>query len=200
MPIRRLTLALCALIAIPLALSACANTLQDEPVQPSFLEPLVMQDEYPVYWLGGSFGGMGILSVARDPGGAYTLKYGNCLQGGENVCVTPVEIVTSPDNSFQPGGTTPRRTVTVRGVNGLAAQNGRTIEISTGTVVVDIYAHTAALARAAAQTMVTINALQLPGARLPRAVPDTGFAQKPLQSQQPPRPPARPSAASQNEA
>jgi hypothetical protein len=188
MPARRLLLALCALC--PLCVSACANTLQDQPLQPSFLEPLVMQDEYPIYWLGGEFRGLGIISVARDPGGAYTIKYGNCRQGGENVCVTPLEVVTSPDNSFQPGGSTPRRRLAVRGVTSLAAQGGRTLAIPTGAVVVGVYADNAALARGAAQTMVAINSTQLPGTRLPRALPDTGFAQHPLKSQEPPKPPA----------
>lgn len=193
---RRLSLALCVLC--PLALSACANTLQDQPVQPSFLEPLVTEDEYPVYWLGGTFQGLPIISVARDPGGAYTIKYGNCRQGGENVCITPLEIVTSPDNSFRPGGSTPQRTLVVRGVPSIAAQASRTLVIPTGTVVVDIYADSATLARAAAQTMVTINAAQLPGTPLPRALPDTGFAGKPLPSQQPSHPPAEPATLSAN--
>src|SRR6185312_1088200 len=134
MPVRRLLISLCVLC--PLALSACANTLQDQPVQPSFLEPLVAQDEYPVYWLGASFRGLPIISVARDPGGAYTIKYGNCRQGGENVCVTPLEIVTSPDNSFRPGGSTPQRAIVVRGVRSVAARGGKTLVIPTGAVVV----------------------------------------------------------------
>jgi hypothetical protein len=174
-------LALCGL-----GLSACASTLQDQAVAPSFLEPLVMQDEYPVYWLGGAFHGLAIISVARDPGGAYTIKYGDCRQGGENVCVTPLEIVTSPDNSFRPGGSTAQRRISVRGLPSTAALGGRTIEVSTGGVVVDVYADSSALARAAAETMVTINAARLPGAPLPRPLPDTGFAQKPLVSQKPP--------------
>ncbi len=139
-------LALCAL-----ALGACGNTLQDEPVAPSFLEPLVMQEEFPVYWLGGAFRRLPIINVGRDSSGAYEIQYGNCTQGGENVCVTPLQIVTSPDNSFRPGGSTPQRPVTVRGAPGTVAQSGRTIELSTGGVVVDIYAASPALARAAAE-------------------------------------------------
>ncbi len=194
MAARRLPIALCVLLG--LTMSACANTLQDQPVQPSFLEPLVTQDEYPVYWLGGAFRGLEIIGVSRDPGGAYTIKYGDCREGGENVCITPLEIVTSPDNSFHPGGSTPRRTLIVRGVQSIAARDSRTLVIPTGGVVVDVYADSAALARAAAQTMVTINSAQLPGTPLPRALPDTGFAGKPLPSQQPSRPPATPPALS----
>jgi hypothetical protein len=173
-------LALCAL-----GLGACANTLQDQRVAPSFLEPLVMQDEYPVYWLGGAFHRLAIISVARDPSGAYAIKYGDCLQGGENVCVTPLQIVTSPDNSFRPGGSTAQRPLSVRGVRSILAQGGKTIEVPTGAVVVDIYADSPALARAAAETMVGINLDQVPGTPLPRPLPSSGFAQKPLRSQEP---------------
>jgi hypothetical protein len=180
------TASLALLAVTALTLTACGNTLQDQAVAPSFLEPLVLQAEYPVYWLGGSFRGLPIISVARDPGGAYTIKYGNCREGGENVCVTPLEIVTSPDNSFRPGGSAPRRAISVRGVAGTLAQAGRTIALASGPVVVDLYADSAALARAAAATMVTINAVQAPGAPLPKPHPSTSFAQKPLPDQQPP--------------
>ncbi len=180
-----LLLALCGL-----ALSACANTLQDQPVAPSFLEPLVIEGEFPIYWLGGAFHRLPIISVAHDPGGAYSIKYGNCTRGGENVCVAPLEIVSSPDNSFRPGGSTPQRRVSVRGVASTVALGGETIVVPTGAAVVDIYANSPALARAAAETMVTINADQLPGAPLPRPLPNTGFAQKPLNSQRPPIAPA----------
>ena len=189
----RAPLATIALLGLcGLALGACANTTQDEPVAPSFLEPLAMQHEYPIYWLGGAFRGLPIINVAHDAGGAYTIKYGNCQQGGENVCVTPLEIVTSPDNSFRPGGSTPQRSISVRGVASTLAQGGRTIEVSTGGVVVDVYADSTALARAASEAMVSINAVQLPGSPLPRALPSTAFAQKPLPSQRPPVAPIAP--------
>ena len=142
--------AFAALLALSaLGLSACANTLQDQPVEPSFLEPLVMQDEFPVYWLGGAFHRLPIISVARDPSGAYEIQYGDCTQGGEDVCVTPLQIVTSPDNSFRPGGSTPQRHISLRGVPSTVAQGGKAIVVPTGGVVVDIYANSPTLARAA---------------------------------------------------
>jgi hypothetical protein len=177
--------AICAL-----GLGACANTLQEQPVAPSFLEPLVMQSEFPVYWLGGSFRGLAITRVSRDPSGAYEIQYGHCIVGGENACVTPLQIVTSPDNSFLPGGSTPQHRVRLRGVSGVASEAGRTLVIPSAGVVVDLYANTPTLARAAAATMVTINAPGLPGAPLPRPLPNTGFARKPLPAQQPPIAPA----------
>jgi hypothetical protein len=184
--------AICALAVLcALGLSACANTLQDQPVAPSFLEALVTQEEFPVYWLGGAFRRLEITRVGRDPSGAYEIQYGNCSLGGQNACLTPLQIVTSPDNSFLPGGTARQVPVSIRGVRGLSSEGGTTLVVATGGVVVDLYApHSPALARAAAEAMVTINAANLPGAPLPRPLPNTGFGERPLPSQQPPIAPA----------
>jgi hypothetical protein len=65
------------------------------------------------------------------------------------------------------------------------AQQGRTIEIPTGGVIVGVYAHTARLATAAVQTLVPIDEVGVPGARLPARLPDTGFGSTPLPSQVP---------------
>lgn len=177
--------ALALLVLGAFGLSACADTVQDEPTPPSALEALAIQEKFPVYWLGGTFRGLPITHVGSDPSGAYEIQYGNCLVGGESVCVTPLQIVTSPDNSFLPGGDAPQRAVLVRGVRGRSALGGRALSLPTGGVVVDLYADKPALARAAAEAMVTINALGLPGAPLAPPLPNTGYGARPLPSQQP---------------
>lgn len=164
---------------------ACGNTLQDQPVAPSVLEPAVRQDQYPVYWLGGTFQGLGLTRVAIDPSGAWEVQYGNCTVGGENTCVTPLRVVTSPDNSFIPGGEAPRREVPIRGVRAVAARGGRTLTVATGGVVLDIYADSPKLARAAAAAAVTIGAPDTPGAPLPRPQTNTGYGERPLPNQLP---------------
>jgi hypothetical protein len=73
----------------------------------------------------------------------------------------------------------------VRGISAVLAQEGDTVEIPTGPVVVDIYAQSPRLAAAAAQTIVPINAIGEPQAPLAASLPDTGFADTPLQSQMP---------------
>jgi hypothetical protein len=192
-----------------LACGGCANTLQDKPVAPSILEPLVTQEEFPVYWLGGTFRGLAITRVERDPSGAYEIQYGNCVLGGESSCVTPLEIVTSPDNGFVPGGEAASRTILLRGVHARSAAGGRAILVPTGDVVVDLYADGPALARAAAETMVAINSpagdtidrspltdrRNRPGAPLPPPLPSTGYGERPLPSQQPSIVPAGAQAA-----
>ncbi|HXB65803.1 MAG TPA: hypothetical protein VNV42_13115 [Solirubrobacteraceae bacterium] len=189
---------LCALALLALAsltLGACGDTLQDQPSPPSVLEPLVTQEAFPVYWLGGSFHGLPITHVGHNPGGAYEIQYGNCLVGGENVCATPLEIVTSPDNSFLPGGAATQSAALVRGVRGRAAQGGRSLSLATGPVVVDLYATTPALVSAAAETMVAINRPGAPGAPLAPPLPNTGYGRRPLPVQQPAIAPAGGAAA-----
>ncbi len=146
-----------------------------------------MLSPYPVYWLGGTFHGLAITEASRDPSGAFTVQYGDCLEGGQSTCVPPLKVVTSPDNSFVPGedSTTSRARTSLRGVAGFVAERGNTISIATGGVILDIYAHTPALALAAATTAVPINYPGAPASPLPAQLPDTGFGSHPLPSQAP---------------
>jgi hypothetical protein len=166
------------------ALAACGNTLQDQPIAHNTLEGLLMAP-YPVYWLGGSFQGMAITEVSHDPSGAFGVQYGDCVEGGQSTCVPAVRVVTSPDNSFVPGGSAPRRTARIRGVAATIARAGQAIEVPTAGVVVGIYAVDARLAGAAAETIVPINDIGVPGALLPAPLPDTGFGETPLPVQMP---------------
>jgi hypothetical protein len=187
--VRPLALSLCALCAA--ALCACGDTLQNRPVPDSVLEALIATP-YPVYWAGSSFQGLSISDAAQDPSGAVSVQYGNCLQGGQSTCVAPLRIVTSPDNSFLPGGAAPHSITSIRGAPALVAQGGRTLVIPTGQVVLDIYASNPTLARAAARTVVPINAVGSPEAPLPPRLPDSGFAHRPLSFQTPSRLGAQP--------
>ena len=181
----RPAVALVLLVLGALGLSACANTVQDQPTPPSALEALVTQEAFPVYWLGGTFHGLPVTHVGRDPSGSYEIQYGNCLVGGESVCVTPLQIVTSPDNSFLPGGGAAQSAVRVRGVRASSALGGKALALPTGGVVVDLYANSPTLAHAAAEAMVRIDTPSLPGAPLPRPLPNTGYGERPLPSQRP---------------
>jgi hypothetical protein len=100
--------------------------------------------------------------------------------------VTPLAVVSSPDNSFVPGGAGAGRVVRVRSANAVSAQGGRTIAMATGSVVVGVHARTAALASAATATMAPVNKVGLPLQALPAAVPNTGFDRVPLPSEIPP--------------
>jgi hypothetical protein len=175
---------LLAALAATVAIAGCGDTLQDQPIAHNTLEGLLVAP-YPVYWLGGSFQGMQITESTHDPSGGFAVNYGDCVEGGESTCVPPLRVVTSPDNSFVAGGSTPQQRAPVRGVQAVFAQRGHTIEIATAGVVVGIYADNAKLAAAAAQTLAPINEVGAPGEPLPARLPDTGFGSTPLPSQTP---------------
>jgi hypothetical protein len=168
-----------------LALGSCGDTLQDQPIGPSPLETVIVKSRFPVYWLGLAFRGMQITSVAIDPGGAVTIRYGDCVLGGQYTCVTPISIVSSPDNSFVPGGMAATRSLPLRGAIASLAQGGATLAIPTGGVVISVYARYPSLAREAATTMAPVNTVGLPQAPLPVAARDTGFDRIPLPSEVP---------------
>jgi hypothetical protein len=173
-------LAVCAL-----AVSSCGDTLQDQPIGPAALETVLVKSHFPAYWLGLKFRGMQISSVTIDPGEAVTIRYGDCVLGGQYTCVTPVSVASSPDNSFIPGAGPATRSLALRGARASVAQGGATLAIPTGGVVVSVYARTPALARAAAGAMTPVNEVGLSQAPLPAAQPDTGLARVPLASQVP---------------
>jgi hypothetical protein len=185
--VRLPTISLAVLCA--LALGGCGDTLQDQPIPHNILES-VIESPFPVYWLGGSFQGLAVTEASHDPGDAFTVQYGDCLSGGQGECVPPLRVITSPDNSFVPGGSTATRTLSIRGAQALSSNGGRAISIATGRVVFNIYANSPKLALAAAMTAVPINAAGAPEAPLPPRLPDTGFGEAPLSFQmpKPPRP------------
>lgn len=166
-------------------LGGCGNTIQNEELSASTLEPLVEAEHYPVFWLGTSFHDLPLTLVTTDPSGAYSLQYGTCTTGGPETCVSPLQLITNPDNSFLPGATKATITTSIRGVSARLLQHGRVIEIATGPAVVDIRAASRALALAAAQTMVPINELGHPDDALAKALPNTGFALHPMEGQRP---------------
>jgi hypothetical protein len=180
---RALTTLMIVLVCASFA-AGCGDTLQDKPIPHNILEGMVLAP-FPVYWLGSSFGNLQITEATHDPSGAFSIQYGNCLQGGQGTCTPPLKIVTSPDNSFLPGGGTARTSAPIRGVRSTLTEAGRTISIPTGGVVVDIFAKDAASALVAARAIVPINRPAGPGQALPAQQPDTGFASTPLPSQLP---------------
>jgi hypothetical protein len=183
LPVGASALACVWLCLCAITVAACGSTLEEQPVAPSNLESFIAVREYPVYWLGNSFAGMSVSETSRDSGGAYTVQYGNCVSGGQFLCTSPLAIVTSPENSFIAHGSSGVRIGRIRGISSFTSEDGRTIEIPTGAVVVSVRADNAALAHAAARAIVPINAVGLPGTPLPKALPTTRFATEPLPTQ-----------------
>jgi hypothetical protein len=166
-------------------LAGCGSAAERKTLSASTLEPLVSNPEFPIFWLGGRFDGLALTEVDDDPSGAYDLQYGTCTTGGPETCISPLALISSPDNSFLPGAGAAAGTTTIRGARAVLTNGGKVIEMATGPAVVDIRAKSPTLARAAADRMVAINELGIPGATLPAAQPNTGYAAKPLEGQMP---------------
>lgn len=181
----RCALPLAGLLVCALALSSCGNTLQDKPIGPKPLESVLVQSHFPVYWDGVTFHGLKISSVTIDPSEAVSIGYGDCVLGGQYTCVTAISIVTSPDNSFIPGGASATRAPSLRNLSVSSAQGGDTLALATGRVVVSVYADRPALAREAVSMMAPVNEVGSPLEPLPAALPNTGFSSVPLPGQVP---------------
>jgi len=181
---RRALAAACAAGLCAPLLAGCGDTLQTKPIPHNILEAMVVAP-FPVYWLGERYGKLEVTEASKDPSGSFTVRYGNCLQGGQGTCTPPLQVVTSPDNSFLPGGASARTSATLRGVTAAVTDDGRTLAIPTGGVVVSIFAASASGARAAAGAIAPINRPEGPGQPLPARLPDTGFGSRPLPSQLP---------------
>lgn len=174
-----------ALLAGAALLAGCGDTLQDKPVSNAELQGL-LEAPRPVYWLGSSFRGMQLMALSADPGGAYTLQYGNCFVGGQEACLTPLEVITSPESTFLAGnGLRGAKRTTIRDAKSLVAQNGQVVEVATGPVVVEVRSRKRSIGLAAAHAMVPINAPGEPGQTLPAAAPNSEYLENPLASQEP---------------
>ncbi|HUA11732.1 MAG TPA: hypothetical protein VMA83_06980 [Solirubrobacteraceae bacterium] len=184
---RRVATALLA--AGALFAAGCGDTVQSAPLGRSSLESLLLA-KFPVYWAGHELDGLQARELLVDPGGAVTLQYGNCLEGGQGTCVAPLRIVTSPNNSFVPGGAGPIHDVTLRGTTAHTLDGGSTIVIPAGRVVLSIYATSRALADAAAGAVVPVANVGAYHRPLPAPAPATGLADEPLPGQIPPYQPA----------
>jgi len=163
-----------ATAAIAVTLTGCASTLQLQPLYDRDLTHAAAAP-YSVYWVGRAFEGMPVSFAAPQTGGSVLITYGNCVVGGQSTCLRALEIVTSHDNSFVPGAQHATAHRLIRGRLAVIGNGGRTIEIATGAVVVDIDANTPALAQATAESMTPLNRPGAPGQTLPAALPPNGF-------------------------
>ncbi len=171
-------------LALALLVSGCGNTVQVQPIPHNQLEGMIVAP-FRVYWLGNDFRGLTVQQVSHDPGGAYSVQYGDCLTGGQGTCLPPLLVVSSPENTFIPGGSARTRQVQVRGLPALETQGGRVVMIPSGNVLIDILAANPKLAREAAANVVPINAPGAPGDPLPAARHTEAFSGRPFSSQVP---------------
>jgi hypothetical protein len=162
----RAGLRLAALGAVALLVSGCATTGHPRPIDGRELAEAQTFPYYRVYWVGPRFGGQSL--AAADGLNGYidtvgdSVYYGDCAHGkgvfGGGSCLLPLQVTTVIYELHSNAALGPQRNIVVRGVPATVYDEGRSIEIYSGRVAIDIFSDTFAHAQAAAQELLPLNA------------------------------------------
>ncbi len=157
-----------ALICASAAIAAgCGATGNPGPIHYSELAEAQTFPYYRIYWTGPRFEGQPL--VAADGRKGYnsevgdSVYYGGCARGhgvfgGGGSCTLPLQVTTVIYrlHANQPLG--PQRNTLIRGVPATVYDEGRSIELYSGRVAIDIFSDTFSRARAAALQLRPLNA------------------------------------------
>jgi hypothetical protein len=160
--------------ACALMLAGCA-TQRPRPIARDALFEAQTFPYYKLYWVGPSF--LGHPLVAADGLAGYNANvgdsvfYGDCVRSkgifGGGSCLLPLQVTTVVYRLHSNSTLGPQRNILVRGVPATVYDEGRSIEVYSGRVAIDIFSDTYAHAIAAARTLVPLNAPGAATGRLP---------------------------------
>jgi hypothetical protein len=144
---------------------------------------------FKVYWAGPSFGGHPLAAVdglrSYLPNVGDSVYYGDCVQSkgifGGGSCLLPLQVTTIVYRLHDNKGLGPQRNVVLRGVPSVLYDGGRSIELYTGRVAIDVFSDTYAHAHAAVLRLLPVNAPGSASADLPLPVycPELSGPQEP---------------------
>jgi hypothetical protein len=170
---RALALVLAGALAATV-LAAC-GTSQPKPVADVELAAAQTFPYFPVYWVGRVFEGRPLAAVDGLDGyisnvgdGVY---YGNCVQkktifeSGSCQLLLQITTVIYQRHSNQPLG--PQRNILIRGVPAVVYDEGRSVEVYSGHVAIDIFSNSLRHALDAAEALRPVNAPGSPSEDLP---------------------------------
>ncbi len=133
---------------------------------------------YRVYWAGPSFEGHPL--AAADGLKGYidrvgdSVYYGDCVQSkgifGGGSCLLPLQVTTVIYRLHSNSTLGPQRNMVVRGVPATVYDEGRSIEIYTGRVAIDVFSDTFAHALRATRQLLPVNAPGSASGKLPAPV------------------------------
>ncbi len=121
---------------------------------------------YRVYWVGPTFAGQPLAAADGQKGYVRTVGdsvyYGDCVHGkgifGGGSCLLPLQVTTVIYSLHSNATLGPQRNIVVRGVPATVYDEGRSIEVYSGRVAIDIFSDTFAHAIAAADELLPLNA------------------------------------------
>jgi len=155
---------LAALCAAVLA-GGCA-TGQPRPVLGQELAEAQTFPYYRVYWVGPRFAGHPITAADGQKGYIATVGdsvyYGDCVHGkgvlGSGTCQLPLQVTTVIYRLHSNSSLGPQRNTVIRGVPAVVYDEGRSIELYSGRMAIDIFSDTFAHAIRAAGQLLPLNA------------------------------------------
>jgi hypothetical protein len=160
-------LALLCATAITALAAGCGTTGHPGPIGSSELAEAQTFPYYRIYWAGLTFQGQPL--VAADGRKSYNISlgdsvyYGDCARGhgvfgGGGSCQLPLQVTTVIYRLHSNAALGPQRNILIRGVPATVYDEGRSIEIYSGRVAIDIFSDTFSRARAAALELRPVNA------------------------------------------
>jgi hypothetical protein len=161
---RRTLIGACTLLLV-VASCGCGAT-HPNPIAARELAEAQTFPYYRVYWVGRSFlrrplvaadGQKGYINSVGD-----SVYYGDCVHGkgifGGGSCILPLQVTTVVYRLHSNAPLGRQRNIVVRGVPATVYDQGRSIELYTGRVAVDVFSDNYAHAIAAAQRLLPLNA------------------------------------------
>ncbi len=162
---RRVATALGAVLLAAALASGC-GTAHPKPLDASELAQAQTFPYFRVYWVGPSF--LGHALSAADGQNGYinsvgdSVYYGDCVHGkgifGGGSCVLPLQVTTVVYILHSNAALGHQRNIVVRGVPATVYDEGRSIEVYSGRVAIDIFSDAYAHALAAAEQLLPLNA------------------------------------------
>lgn len=162
-PPRRLA-CLVALASVTIALAGC-STSGPPPIAHSELAAARAFPYYTVYWVGMKFGSDPLTAAdgveGYKPQIGDSLYYGNCVSN-ESVlsthgCLLPLQVTTVIYVLHSNLTLGPQRNIVIRGVPAVIYDKGRSIELYSGRVAIDIFSNDLKNAMAGAQQLRPFN-------------------------------------------
>jgi hypothetical protein len=158
---------LLALGALCLALTAAGcGTSHPRPLAAGTLAEAETFPYFRVYWAGPTFAGHPLAAAdgqaGYDSGVGDSVYYGDCVQGkgvfGGGSCLLPLQVTTVIYGLHSNSALGPQRNTVIRGVPAVVYDEGRSIELYSGRLAIDIFSDTFAHAYSAALQLRPLNA------------------------------------------
>jgi hypothetical protein len=160
-------LATCAAALVALFAAGCGNaTHHPTEIAASELQEARTFPYYKIYWVGPTFEGRPL--AAADGRKGYdselgdSVYYGDCVRSkgpfGGGSCTLPLQVTTVIYRLHDNAALGPQRNLLLRGVPATSYDGGRSIELYSGRVAIDIFSDTFARARQAAFLLRPLNA------------------------------------------